>query len=85
VDVLSELLGQDPRPGVRILAFFELMRDRVAAASSNRRAVAIGHDQFGALEDIREIAFTERKKVHGIIVEALDAAIAKRGHSETAL
>jgi hypothetical protein len=37
-----------------------------------------------AHDRLREIAFVERKKVHDLIVEGVDAVIAKRGHSETA-
>ncbi|OPF89575.1 hypothetical protein I8G32_05010 (plasmid) [Rhodopseudomonas palustris] len=37
-----------------------------------------------AHERLREIAFVERKKVHDLIMEGIDAVIAKRGHSETA-
>lgn len=37
-----------------------------------------------AHDRLREIAFVERKKVHDLIVEGVDAVIARRGHSETA-
>lgn len=37
-----------------------------------------------AHDRLREIAFTERKKVHDLIVEGVDGVIAKRGHSESA-
>jgi len=37
-----------------------------------------------AHDRLREIAFAERKKVHDLIVEGVDAVIAKRGHTESA-
>jgi hypothetical protein len=37
-----------------------------------------------AHDRLREIAFVERKKVHDLIVEGVDAVIAKRGHAESA-
>lgn len=37
-----------------------------------------------AHDRLREIAFVERKKVHDLIVEGVDAVIAKRGHPESA-
>jgi hypothetical protein len=37
-----------------------------------------------AFERLREIAFTERKKIHDLLMEGVDAVIATRGHSERA-
>jgi hypothetical protein len=37
-----------------------------------------------AHERLREIAFTERKKIHDLLMEGIDAVIANRGHSERA-
>lgn len=37
-----------------------------------------------AYERLREIAFHERKKIHDLIMEGIDATIAARGHSESA-
>lgn len=37
-----------------------------------------------AYDRLREIAFHERKKIHDIIMEGVDLAIAARGHSESA-
>jgi hypothetical protein len=37
-----------------------------------------------AYERLREIAFHERKKIHDLIMEGVDATIAARGHSESA-
>ena len=37
-----------------------------------------------AYDRLREIAFTERKKVHDLIMEGLDKVMKSRGHSERA-
>jgi hypothetical protein len=37
-----------------------------------------------AYDRLREIAFMERKKIHDVIMEGVDLAIAARGHSESA-
>ena len=37
-----------------------------------------------AHDRLREIAFVERCRVHDLIMEGLDLAIARRGHPETA-
>jgi hypothetical protein len=37
-----------------------------------------------AHERLREIAFTKRQRVHGLIVEGIDMVLSKHGHSETA-
>jgi hypothetical protein len=36
VNVLAKLLGQDPRPALRILAIFQLVRDLIAATATDR-------------------------------------------------
>jgi hypothetical protein len=37
-----------------------------------------------AHERLREIAFTRRLRVHGLIVEGIDMVLRKHGHSESA-
>jgi hypothetical protein len=37
-----------------------------------------------AYERLREIAFAERLKIHDLLMEGMDLAIAKRGHPERA-
>jgi hypothetical protein len=39
---------------------------------------------MAAYDRLREIAFTERKKVHDLIMEGLDKVIKSRGHPERA-
>jgi len=51
VDVLAKLPGQDPRPGVRILTVFQLVRDLVAGGATDWRAVAVGHRYLVAIDD----------------------------------
>jgi hypothetical protein len=58
------------------------------AARRSERAEAVQHTSVyiprPAYERLREIAFVERRKIHDLVMEGLDAVIAKRGHPETA-
>jgi hypothetical protein len=63
-------------------------RAEVEAANKAAKARAVQHTSVYiprvAYDRLREIAFHERKKIHDVIMEGVDLAIAARGHSESA-
>lgn len=62
--------------------------DLKAASETTAKARDVQHTSVyiprAAHERLREIAFHERKKIHDLIMEGIDATIAARGHSESA-
>ena len=68
-----ELLPDDPTPAP----------ERSSAEMSDMVRTSI-YISRAAHERLREIAFTKRQRVHGLIVEGIDIVLKKHGHSESA-
>ena len=87
IDTLHlEPANPEPAPAPESAAVVQLTPAPVARKVPARKDVqhTSVYIPIPAYDRLREIAFTERKKVHDLIMEGLDKVIKSRGHSERA-
>jgi hypothetical protein len=84
LDLTPAAAKETPAPTAKTAQIVDLK----AASEKAAKARDVQHTSVyiprEAHERLREIAFHERKKIHDLIMEGVDATIAARGHSESA-